>query len=136
MRCLLLYAGTPIGRVELDDGEPAGGYLEPLPAYEKVGPIFRVAGDALWLARFDADSPLYRELWVGTPIEDAQAVLPHLSLATEAGTPIPVASLDFWDASLDGEPPFVLAYLRPQPAAVPARAPLPPTAGGDSRPAA
>lgn len=48
MRFLLRFAGTPIGRVELDDGEPAGGYLEPLPAYERVREPFRRVGELRW----------------------------------------------------------------------------------------
>jgi hypothetical protein len=48
VRYLLLYAGTPVGRVELAGPDPAVGWLEPLPAYAAVRDTFRPAGDALW----------------------------------------------------------------------------------------
>ena len=139
MALVLLFAGTAIGRVTLDGGEPAAGFLEPFPAYERVGPVFRRAGNALWRARFLADAlgdALGARPWAHADVAAAEAARAELSLATEAGAAVDVAWLDFWDSTLHREPPFVLAYFGAQGAAGPARVPPPPTAGGGSRPAA
>ena len=132
MRFLLLYAGAPVGRIVLDGGQPAAGWLEPLPAYERLRPALRRAGDLLWVSRFQPESEDAR-----AAVAEAEALKPHLSLATEPGAPVTVASVDLWDDSIHGEPPFVLVYFRGQPAAVGAAVPPRRGAGGEgSRPAA
>ena len=135
MAHLLLFAGTVIGRVALDGGEPAAGFLEPFPAYERVAPVFRRAGNALWRARFRPDF-LGVVPWARADVAAAEAARAELSLATEAGAAVDVAWLDFWDSALHREPPFVLVYFGAQGAPAPARVPAPPAAGGGSRPAA
>ena len=137
MRCMLLFAGTPVGRVTLDGGEPAAGFLEPWPAYERVAPVFRRAGNALWQERFLRDRLPGQAGRVAEALADAAAYVAQLALATEAGTPLTVDAIDLWDSTVHGEPPFVLASLGAAPAAVPAR--IPPATGAGSeggRPAA
>lgn len=149
MRAFVLrYAGTPLGRVELDDGEPAGGSLEPLPAYQSLGAVFRRAGNLLWAYRarwlrlgLEPGSPVPG--WPTAPdartaeaVHRAEEARARLELATEEGVEVPVASIDIADARFQREPPFVLVHFRAQPAAVPAPLPEPASGGEDSRPAA
>jgi hypothetical protein len=131
---LVLFAGTPIGRVSLDAGEPAAGLLEPLPGYTAMAPTFQAAGDLLWQARFPrrpAWSPAATAL-----LAAADRGRAALSLSTEAGTPVPVAALDLWADTRSGDPPFVLVQWREQPAAMPAVVRPRPAGPGDAHAAA
>jgi hypothetical protein len=134
MNYLLLFAGTVIGRVRLDGGEPAAGYLEAFPSYERVAAVFRREGDVLWLGGFAVDEASAGEV---AAARDAEACRAQLSLATETGADAAAERVDFWDSTLDGEPPFVLVHFGEQPAAVPARLRRPPDAdGGHANPPA
>ena len=153
MRCVLLFAGTPVGYVDLDGGEPAAGYLEPLPAYEeRAGPVFRRAGNAVWAERAHGRALDPPDAATGPPElgefaatlramaasrseaqAEAAAHTPHLALATEAGTPIAADALELWDMSGGGEPPFVLATFGAAAAAVRAVVTPAPRAAHDAR---
>ena len=72
MAYLLLFAGVAVGRLELDDGEPAAGFLEPFPGYEAIREVFQLAGDMLWLGHF------FR---FGAPAPRVQAILERAASA-------------------------------------------------------
>lgn len=136
---LLLFAGIPIGRVMLDDGEPAAGLLEPLPACAQVADVFRAAGDACrrsWGVGHLANAAVAMRDRARTTQQDFARAVAQLSLATEAGTAVTVERLDFWDSSQVGDAPFVLVYRGAAMAAVPARRQPRPDRDGDARPAA
>jgi len=133
MTFILLHAGVPIGRLHLDEGEPAAGSLAPLPAYESVAGPLRREGDLLWRRRAPSVASgrsfaLDARSVVATPASsdervcrEADIVREHLELATEDGQQVPVAWIDVADAAAQAEPPFVLVYFRDAPAGVPAR---------------
>ena len=127
MAVLLLYAGTPLGRLTLDTGALAAGFLEPGLAYAAVAPVLRAAGDLHRARRFRRPPPPAGSP-AATVLAQAAAVLAQLSLATEAGVPVPVAALDLWDSSAPGERPFLLVTWRELPATVAAPVPRHPRA--------
>ena len=132
---MLRYAGMPLGQVEFDGGEPAAGFLEPLPAYDALRETFQLAGDLLWAEQFLRLGPPSPSL--AHAMAKADAMKARLDLATLDGTQVPVGLIDLADAKRQGEPPFVLVYFRAQPAAVLARVAPPNLPGHDgSRPAA
>lgn len=135
MAYLLLFGGTTIGRLELDDGEPAAGYLEPLPGYDAVREVFQLAGDMLWLGhffRFGSPTPRVQAI-----LDRAEQAKRQLTLATEQGAPIEVVAIDLADAKAQHEPPFVLVYFAEHPGIVGARvAPRHDRGDEGSRPAA
>jgi hypothetical protein len=137
----LLSAGIPIGRVDLDDGEPAGGSLEPFAAYEAAAGAFRREGDVLWRGRApwvgrqlglalrsrpEYSAPIAGEEEARQAADEARTLL---ALATEDGRQVPVAWIDVADASAQREPPFVLVYFREAPAGVRAEVSPRPNAG-------
>jgi hypothetical protein len=132
---MLRYAGMPLGHIELDAGEPAAGFLEPLPSYEALRESFQLAGDLLWTEHFLRLGPPSPRL--ARAMAEADAMKARLELATLDGTQLPVGLIDLADAKRQGEPPFVLVYFRSQPATVLARVAPPERPGHDgSRPAA
>jgi hypothetical protein len=147
MTFVLLHAGIPIGRVDLDDGDPAGGTLMPLPAYDAIAEPFRREGGLLWRRRAPwvefpvvfsgASAIVAEERKDGTVQQEAEEARERLSLATEHGQQVTVAWIDIADAPAQREPPLVLVYFREAPAGVRAILPTRPRAGsGESPPAA
>jgi hypothetical protein len=119
---VLFSTGVPIGRVELDGGEPAAGYLVPSAQYENIAAPFRQAGDLLWRRRAlsmrlglptrddDPNAAPLTERTI-TVLRDAEIARQQLSIVTESGYSVETAWIDLTDAKAHNEPPFVLVYF-------------------------
>ena len=116
MRFQVLYLGTPVGQVILDRAEPAAGFLVRMPTYQVMRDLLRPSCDLIATHHYD--------MWNGAvrgAVAAAREVTRNLSLATDAGTAVPVASIDLWDDSIHEQAPFVLVYFRALPTGMTAR---------------
>ncbi len=106
MRYTLLYAGTPLGTVELAAEPLSAGWLEPLHAYNEVEPVLREACDGLIATNFRTSTKLLVPL-----LQRAAQCQAELSLLSEHGGSVEPVRIEIWDDSVNRQPPFVLVHF-------------------------
>jgi hypothetical protein len=106
MRYTLLYAGTPLGTVELPAEPLSAGWLQPLRAYGEIEPVFREACDGLIATNFRTSTKPLVPL-----LQRAAQCEAELSLLSEHGGSVEPVPIQIWDDSVNRQPPFVLVHF-------------------------